>query len=99
MQNPDISVKDGCCVLINKGSRHLRMIINAYTSSIQLLVCNFMENDDDLYAAVIAPQEERICLARRIVSFLGAYIRIENTEAVEDEILSSIETCLHNLRY
>lgn len=98
MEKPDISVRDDMLVLINQRSRHLAMFVDKDSSPIESLICSFLENEQDLYAAVIAPQEDHKRLAHRVVSFLGAYMRIEDADALEAEVLRCIETCLRNHR-
>ena len=94
MERPDISLKDDKFVLISQRSRQLAMSVDTDNFPLKSLVCGFLENDQNLYAAVIAPQEELERLAHRVVSFLGAYMRIKDTEALETEILRCIEAFL-----
>ncbi len=99
MEKPSISVREDMLVLINQRSRHLAMFVDKDSSPIESLVCSFLENDQNLYAAVIAPQKDHERLARRVVSFLGAYMRIEDADALEADVLRCIETCLRSYRH
>lgn len=99
MERPDISIKDDRLVLISQRSRRLAISVEKDSFPLDSLVCGFLENNEDLYAAVIAPQEDRQRLAHRVVSFLGAYLRIEDVDTLETEILRCIETCLRNRRH
>lgn len=82
-------------VTISKHSRSFSMLVAQDDSAIKNLICSFSEHDQELYAAVIAPADERQQLARRVVSFLNAHLRIRDTPAMEREILRCIETCLN----
>lgn len=94
MEKPEISVREDSLVLINQRSRHLAMFVDKDSSPLKSLICSFLENDQNLYAAVIAPQQDSKHLAHRVVSFLSAYMRIEDADALEAEVLGCIETCL-----
>lgn len=95
MKNPDVTVENSL-VLIDQHSRRIAMLVDKDPALIETLICRFMEGKKDLYAAVIAPEEELHQLARRVVSFLGAYMRIEDSEILEREVLQCIESCLRS---
>ncbi len=95
MKNPVITMAQEEFVVISKHTRSLAMHVNQDASPLKNLICSFLENDQDLYAAVISPSENPQRLARRVVSFLGAYMRINDTPSMEREVLRCIESCLY----
>lgn len=94
MKNPVITVAQEAFMVISKHTRSLTMHVNKDGSSLKNMICSFLENDQELYAAVIAPTGNPQHLARRVVSFLSAYMRINDTPSMEREILRCIESCL-----
>lgn len=98
MENPAISIAEGEFVIVQNHSRSLSMYVDMDDSPLKNLICSFLENDQNLYAAVIAPDEDHQRLARRVVSFLGAYMRINDAEEMEQGVLRCIENCLRKRR-
>lgn len=96
MENPVITVTKERFVLINQRSRNLAISVEKDASPLKNLICSFMEDNQSMYAAVIAPQADHHRLARRVVSFLSAYMRIEDADELEREVRRCIETCLHS---
>lgn len=94
MENPAITMTQEAFVVISKHTRSLVMSVDNDQSPLRNLICSFLENDQNLYAAVIAPSQDHQGLARRVVSFLGAYMRINDVEAMEHNIQGCIESCL-----
>lgn len=94
MHNTVISTTRETLVTISKHSRSFSMLVTQDDSALKNLICSFSEHDQELYAAVIAPADERQRLARRVVSFLNAHLRISDTPTMEREILRCIESCL-----
>ena len=94
MKNPVITVGNDTFAIISKHTRSLALHVNRDSSTIQNLICSFMEHDQELYAAVIAPSNNPESLARRVVSFLSAYMRINDTPSMERQVLVCIENCL-----
>lgn len=95
MKNPDITMENSL-VLVNQHSRHIAVFIDKDPALLETLVCSFKEDSQDLYAAVIAPMEELHQLARRVVSYLGAYMRIGDSAELENTVQRCIENCLRN---
>ncbi|UJS25702.1 hypothetical protein [Thiothrix winogradskyi] len=94
MHNTVINTTRETLVTISKHSRSFSMLVTQDNSALKNLICSFSEHDQELYAAVIAPADERQRLARRVVSFLNAHLRIRDTPTMEREILRCIESCL-----
>lgn len=99
MKNPVITVGEEAFVVISKHTRSLAMHVDKDSSPLRNLICSFLENDQELYAAVIAPNDDPQWLARRVVSFLGAYMRINDTPSMEREMLRHIESCLYKASF
>jgi hypothetical protein len=99
MENPALSLAQDNSVLINQHPRQLAMLIDQDNSFIRNLVCSFLEDDEDMFAAVIAPHEDRPQLARRVVSFLSAYMRIIDMKDMEHSVMTHIEQCLRNCQH
>ena len=95
MENPIISMAQAKFVVISKHTRSLAMHVgNESHASFHTLVCRFLENDQDLFAAVIAPRDNPQRLAQRIVSFISAYLRVTDRTTLEQEMLRCIESHL-----
>lgn len=94
MKNPAITTTQEAFVTISKHSRSFSMLVAQEDSALKSLICSFLEHDQHLYAAVIAPHDDRQWLARRVVSFLSAHLRIYDMPAMEREMLRCIESCL-----
>ncbi len=99
MKNPVITVGQDEFATISKHTRSLNLYVNRDQSAINNLICSFMEHDQELYAAVIAPRANPEWLARRVVSFLSAYMRISDTPSMERQVLGCIEGCLRKQRH
>jgi hypothetical protein len=93
MKNPIITVSHENLVMIDQHARQIAMQVITDESSLQKLICSFLENGQHLYAAVIAPMEEIPGLSRRVVSFLGAYMRVVDAALLEQEIQRCITFC------
>ncbi|MDD5393364.1 MAG: hypothetical protein PHE17_10125 [Thiothrix sp.] len=98
MKNPIITVSHGNFVTVSQHARQFAMYVIADESALKNLICSFLENGKDLYAAVIAPMEDAQWLPRRVVSFIGAHMHIHDAEKMEREIQHGIEHCLSNNR-
>lgn len=96
MQNPIVSMAQESFVLINHHSHSLTMQVGSDFFPLSSLICSFQQDGEDLNAAVIAPHEDHQQLARRVVSFLGAYMRVGNILKLEHDILACIRQCLRN---
>jgi hypothetical protein len=95
MENPIISMAQAQFVVISKHTRSLAMHVgNESHTSFHSVVCRFLENDQDLFAAVIAPHDNPQRLAQRVVSFISAYLRVSDTPKMERDMLSCLESCL-----
>ncbi|QQZ29464.1 hypothetical protein HMY34_12145 [Thiothrix subterranea] len=100
MHNTVINTTREALVTISRHSRSFSMLVIQDDSALKNLICSFSEQDQELYAAVIAPADDRQRLAHRVVSFLSAHLRISDTHAMEREILRCIESCLsHSKAY
>ncbi|MGB3919395.1 hypothetical protein J9253_20320 [Thiothrix litoralis] len=99
MENPVITLGNDEFVIISKHTRSLAIHVDRDSSAFKNLICSFLEHDQDLYAAVIAPGDNPESLARRVVSFLSAYMRINDTPTMERQMLLCIESCLSKSRY
>lgn len=99
MENPIISVMADNFVMVRKHAQSLAVQVSLDDSPLKSLICSFLRDDQELYAAVIAPDEDHQQLARRVVSFLGAYMRINDADEMEYEVLRCIETCLRKRNY
>lgn len=86
MENPVITELEAACVQVGKHTSQI-MLQFGLDERFQQLVCHFLEEQTDLYAAVRAPLAERQQFARRIVSFISAYMRIADADLLEAEIL------------
>jgi hypothetical protein len=94
VNNPVITVAQEAFMVISKHTRSLTMHVNQDSSSLKNLICSFLENDQELYAAVIAPTDNTHHLARRVVSFLSAYMRIHDIPSMEHDIRRWIDSYL-----
>lgn len=87
MNEPTIAITtEGDSLLINQHSHSFSILVSKAFVPHESLVCSFLEKGQDMYAAVIAPLDEYECLAHRIVSFLGAYIRIHDIDWLRREV-------------
>ena len=91
MENPIITVGSESFLTVSQHTRHVVLHMETDMNAVRHRVCRFLENNTDLYAAVLAPVEDTPQFARRIVSFLGAYMRIGNVDLLETDILRCIQ--------
>jgi hypothetical protein len=89
MEYPIVVMERDGLVVVRQNEKHLVLHINpdGYQNN---LTCNFLNGKQDLYAAVAAPEQHAAQLARRIVSFLSAYLRVDDPVRFEREILGCI---------
>lgn len=95
MKNPAITVTQEALVVVHKHTRSLALHIGKEDTPLKNLICSFQENDECLNASVIAHHHDHQQLARRVVSFLGAYMRVTDIGIMERDIQRSIESCLY----
>ncbi|OQX15628.1 MAG: hypothetical protein BWK73_06310 [Thiothrix lacustris] len=98
MKNPAITTTREAFITISKHSRSFSMQVIQDDAVLHNLTCNFLEHGQQLYAAVIAPADDRQRLAQRVVSFLSAHLRISDRLAMQREVLTCIEGCLGKRR-
>jgi len=94
MKNPAIATTRDAFITVSKHSRSFSMHVVHDDTVLHNLTCSFLEHDQHLYAAVIAPADDRQRLAQRVVSFLSAHLRIRDRPAMQREVLQCIEGCL-----
>ncbi|MEB4592237.1 hypothetical protein VSS37_14695 [Candidatus Thiothrix sp. Deng01] len=95
MENPVINMTADDLMVVHKHTRSLAIHVGTNDSPQKNLVCSFLEDNQDMNAAVIAPNEDHQHLARRVVSFLSAYMRINDADEMRRDILR----CIENLQY
>lgn len=79
------------CIKVCHKAFSLLLIVNVNNQATNNLICHFYLTDKDLYAAVAAPEHQPVDLAKRIVSFMRAYVRIADSDLVETELLRCLQ--------
>ncbi len=82
-------------IVVSKHDKRYVLDIHQDQHNSPALICHFLEKEEDLFATVLAPQQEPTLLVHRIVSFLGAYIRVHDKFDLESAILRRVTH--HNL--
>ncbi len=87
-----ISVREhNDCIVVCHKAFSLLLSVNLNEQASNNLICHFTLLDKDLYAAVAAPKQQLLNLAKRIASFIGAYVRITDNASVETELLRCLQ--------
>jgi len=89
--NPIVTSEGDKYLIVCAHSRRFILQINVETLPQPKLVCRFLEHRAELYAAVFAPGIDYPQLARRIVSFISAYLPVPDTLTFEQEILRQLQ--------
>lgn len=94
MENPVITLTPEAFVVISQHTHRLALYVQREIFPLNSLMCHFLENERELYAAVSDSHDNLPNLAHRVVSFLSAYVRIHDSRSMERDILDCIERCL-----
>lgn len=78
-------------LIVSQKQHQLTLLLTTSSTAPNNLVCHFQADHEDLNAEVAAPTNKPLFLAKRIVSFLGAYVRIQDPDFLEGEVLRWIE--------
>ena len=78
-------------LIVNQKQHQLTLLLTTSSTAPNTLVCHFQADHEDLNAEVAAPTNKPLFLAKRIVSFLSAYVRIQDPDLLEGEVLRWIE--------
>lgn len=78
-------------LIVSQKQHQLTLLLTTSSTAPNNLVCHFQADHKDLNAEVAAPTNKPLFLAKRIVSFLGAYVRIQDPDFLEGEVLRWIE--------
>ncbi len=82
-------------IVVSKHDKRYVLDIHHEQYATDSLICHFLTMGEDLCAIVLAPSPEPKLLVHRIVSFLGAYIKIHDKRDLESAILRRVTH--HNL--
>ena len=82
-------------IVVSKHDKRYVLDIHHEQYATDSLTCHFLEKEEDLFAVVLAPSPDPTLLVHRIVSFLGAYIKIHDKRDLESAILRRVTH--HNL--
>lgn len=96
MENPLITFQHEHIVITSKAHKQLRLHVSHYLQTPAHLLCQFAENENNLFAAVFATSHDTPQLARRATSFIRAYLFIADVGAMETAVLQAIDASLRN---
>ena len=82
-------------ILIKQHQQELRCLIHK-DGYVQRLICEFSVKDEALIAAVSALERKQEHFIKRIVSFIGAYVRVKDVAALETDLARLIHTQLRS---
>ncbi|MEZ5476257.1 MAG: hypothetical protein R3E95_01780 [Thiolinea sp.] len=88
---PSIEVQRNLLIVRQDKQQLCLHISREQNNTAEQLVCHFEQNQHDVHAAVTAPEGDVQQLAHRAVSYVSAYLRIEDRSQIEQQLLKAID--------
>lgn len=82
-------------IVIKQHQRELRCLVHQ-DHYVKRLICEFSVKDQSLSASVSALERKQAHFVKRMVSFIGAYVRIKDTLDLEADLERIIQTQLRS---